>query len=641
MAKASPSTPAPSDSSTASDTAVAPAKKSGAPALSAADGAKARSYVDRLILTELTHMEAAVKLGELAERLSGHGLGLASVRSLMASNPNVFAYNDRRWIPAARLAAQGRPFAETLRLIVAAFGAPVSLADVTEEVARARRVPLDEVEPALRRIAENDANFVLLDDGRVALAEWGFEATDEPLDRALALNGVTREELEGAQAKLGSVDWRSDSVAEEALKAAAPIKIKTVGAVAFAALNSDEPHSPLLYDNRALLAGLFAVPGYVYSGDGTFATEEDAKRWVNQAIRMAEGLTATIDLDDAAPIEVKTEDLGRIVDRILGQAENATNGGTTTGTSLLETFYEIVPGTRTFPNDMANLMDALRGDERVQWVGGDRFRKAGDVPEYLGAGVPEPFRPVKTDVRDEEGELMDVELTDEGLSTSLRKLLQHPLALDVLDEDPQPAPKQQPESIRLVLKSLHRELGTFPLAQVPTGWLDPEPTIQEAIFRDPAGRELQVWIDNDDRLMYNLIDWWYEQPVESGAVFTLSKTARPNVFDFAYLEQPDPVVFITPARMEELRTLGATADEEGKSTFELLTMVMAHWPKGADYLTLLAEMNVARRTSRRLVASLLSSYACFYQRQGSPVFHFDPKKVANGFDKSKRKYVKS
>ena len=37
------------------------------------------------------------------------------------------------------------------------------------------------------------------------------------------------------------------------------------------------------------------------------------------------------------------------------------------------------------------------------------------------------------------GEPVDVELVDDGLSTSLRKLLQHPLATDVLDEDILPA----------------------------------------------------------------------------------------------------------------------------------------------------------------------------------------------------------
>jgi hypothetical protein len=90
--------------------------------------------------------------------------------------------------------------------------------------------------------------------------------------------------------------------------------------------------------------------------------------------------------------------------------------------------------------------------------------------------------------------------------------------------------------------------------------------------------------------------------------------------------------------MEELRTIGAEAD--GKSTLDLLIEAMSHWPKGADYLTLLAEVNVVRRSSRRLIASLLSSYLCFYQRSGSPVWHFDAKKVEQGFDKTKKKFIK-
>jgi hypothetical protein len=313
------------------------------------------------------------------------------------------------------------------------------------------------------------------------------------------------------------------------------------------------------------------------------------------------------------------------------------NDKSTTAIKLLEEHYEITPGTKTFVDDLANLMTALQGSEKVAWVGGDRFRKTGDMPDYIYE-VPEPFQFVESGVKNEEGEDVDVELIDDGLSSQLRKLLQHPLALDVLDEEVQPALKSQPETIRCVLKSIHRELGTFPLAQIPTGWIDASPTIQEAIFVDQNGRELQVWINNEARLMYNLIDWWYEQPIESGAVFTLTKTAKPNVFEFALLDQPDPVVYISAQRMEELRNLGAAA--EGKSTLQLLIEVMAHWPKGADYLAILAEINVVRRTSRRLLASLLSSYPCFYQRSGSPVWHFDAKKVDQGFDKAKKRFVK-
>lgn len=157
-------------------------------------------------------------------------------------------------------------------------------------------------------------------------------------------------------------------------------------------------------------------------------------------------------------------------------------------------------------------------------------------------------------------------------------------------------------------------------------------------MQDADGRELTIWANHEARLTYNWIDWWFEQTNESGAVFTLTKTNKPNVFDFAWMEQPDPVVYITVHRMEELRNIGVAS--EGKSMLDVLVEVFAHWPKGADFLTLLAEVNVVRRSSRRLIASLLSSYQCFYQRSGSPVWHFDAKKIDLGFDKTKRKFVR-
>jgi hypothetical protein len=176
------------------------------------------------------------------------------------------------------------------------------------------------------------------------------------------------------------------------------------------------------------------------------------------------------------------------------------------------------------------------------------------------------------------------------------------------------------------------------MCQVPTGWLEERPSVQEFIFVDPAGKELQVWANFEARLFYNLVDWWYEQPVESGAVFSLEKTSQPNVLTFAWDDQTDPLLYISSQRMEQLRELQAQAGE--MSVLAVLIEVMHHWPKGADFLTLLAETNVVRRTTRRMVASILSSYQCFYQRSGSPVWHFDAKKVDLGFDKTKRKFVK-
>lgn len=590
----------------------------------------ARSYVDRLILEQLTEMESAVKLGELAERLSGAGVGLATVRSLLASNPERFAYHERKWIPASRLTGQGRPFAEAMALVLHGFGGPMSLNALTTEIARIRQASFETVEATVRRIVQNDRTFVITGDDQVSLTSWGFDATDQVLDRALALNGVSREELEAAQAKLSGVNFRAPGAVAEAVRTASPIRLKVLGAVAYTALNKPDPKSFLIYDARSFYADALSVPGYVFAPDGVLYPETEARKWISNAVKLAERLAPTVEVEDVAPIEIKPEDVDKLIAKILGNEQS------TTATRLLEENYEITPGTKTFPDDMTNIMAALRAQGQVQWVGGDRFRRKGDVPDYI-LEVPEPFQFTKSDLTNEEGDPVDVELNDDGLSSSLRKLLQHPLATDVLDEDIQPAPKTMPEGVRLVLKSIHRELGTFPMCQLPTGWVSAEPQIQELIVQDGSGRELQVWLNHEARLLYGFIDWWYEQPVESGAVFTLTKTSRPNVLEFEWLDQPDPVVYISAQRMEELRQLGSNA--EGKSTLDLLIEVMAHWPKGADYLTILAEVNVVRRSSRRLIASLLSSYQCFYQRSGSPVWHFDAKKIELGFDKTKRKFV--
>jgi hypothetical protein len=63
--------------------------------------------------------------------------------------------------------------------------------------------------------------------------------------------------------------------------------------------------------------------------------------------------------------------------------------------------------------------------------------------------------------------------------------------------------------------------------------------------------------------------------------------------------------------------------------------------KGFAFMTLWAEVNVIRRTTRRVVASNLASYHSFFQRPpGSDVWIFDERKVTQGRKKTKRKYLR-
>ncbi len=589
----------------------------------------ARDYADRLVLEKLTEIFEAVKPSEVSDLLQKQGLNLATVRSLLASNPVRFAYEERRWVPAARVETAGRPLAAIVHAMVSRYGAPTPIPLIAIEVSRVTGMDEETAEVTVCRLAKSDDAFFLTRNDHVGIEEFAFVAMDESAERAFELNGITAEQVAEVQSKLGKFDWLAEDAIVSALDKAAPLNGKALAAAAWSELNSD-PLGERLYDWKAFAAELLSVPGFVMASDGSIWPDSEVTNWVSQTVKGAGKFDAVIEVEDATPLEFKKSDIADCAKTIRDSEVSVT------ATSLLEQKFEVTQNVKTFPDDLANMMEALKADSSVWWVGGDRFRKPGTAPDFINA-VPEPFKFVPSGLLQEDGDPVDAELTDEGLSSSLRKLIVHPLATDVMDEERTPAPKTMPESVRLVLKPIHRELGTFPLCQFPSGWLSTSPNIQEIMFVDKSGNELQVWLNEDCRLMFNLFDWWLEQPVESGSVFQLTRTDKQNVFEFEWLEQTDPVVYISNQRMEELRTIAS--ESEGKSTFEVLCEVMAHWPKGADFLTVLWEINVVRRTSRRLLASLFSSYVCFYQRSGSPVWHYDHKKVEQGFDKTKKKFI--
>jgi hypothetical protein len=596
------------------------------------DEQRARAYADRLILEQLTELRQVVKPSEISDRLKDKGLTLGAVRSLLAANPDKFAYHERRWVPAARLATEGGPIIQVMREAVRRFSGPMPIELLAAETPAPQGLDGPERLAYLRRLIVSDADLILTRSDAVIHKSITFAAKDESIESAFAANGVSHEDLEPVHKALGpDFDWLQEDALMIALETAAPVSAKALGAAAWLALNPQDPFQSHFFDYQAFAGELFAIPGFIFDGFGGIHPEKDAVVWVQAALRASEKVEAEIEVEDVAPLSLSPEDAEAMVQRVLA-AE-----GSSRAIQILEEQFEITTQVKTFPDDLAIVMESLRADSRIVWVGGDRFQVPGQAPDFI-LETPEPFRYTRSQIKDQEGHLIDIELADEGLSSSLRKLMNHPLAMDVLDEDPMPALGADQAQVRCVLKPIHRELGTFPLSQFPTGWFQTEPKIQELIFVGADGQELQVWMNNGERLLFNLFEWWLEQPVESGAVFSLNRTRRPNVFEFAWEEQTDPVVYISTQRMEELRDIaGSMADS---STFDLLQEVMKHWPKGADFLTILWEINVVRRTSRRLLASLLSSYVCFYQRSGSPVWHYDHKKVEQGFDKGKRKFVR-
>lgn len=591
----------------------------------------ARAYADRLVLTGITRVESTLRLGELAAQIASHGISLGGLRSLLATNADRFTYSDRRWMPTARVAAGAGPVNEFIRQTLENFGAPMPIADLVAELMQARKLHGDDLAGRLPQMLEADPALFVIPSGLAGLMRWIFTYEGGAELGALVVNRITQAEVDAAKG-LAKLDYKNPEKAAKAALNNAPVSLLAFGYYAWKALDSGDDYARSKYNAPIIADALLSQKGFVYGADGKMYPEVEAPKWLKAALKEADKAQPSVEIEEAAPLDFGPAEIEVLLKRISKSNDSLSVA------KYLEEKYELTSADRTYPEDLANAIAALDATGSAWYVGGDRFRAPDSAPDFIYT-VPEFFSYNEYNFEDADGQPIDLELSDDGFSSALRKEMALPLAQDVLDEDVQPKTKKQPESVRLVLKSLHREIGTFPLIQFPLGWFDPTPEVQEIVLRDPKGRELAVWLNHETRLMYNLLDWWFEQPIESGAVFTVTKTNEPNVYDFAWKEEADPLLFIETDRMEELRNLATTADD--LSTYEIIIEVLTRHNKGADYLTILAETNVVRRVTRRLVASILTGYHAFHQRQGSPVWHFDPKKVEQGFDKAKRKFVRA
>lgn len=590
----------------------------------------ARHYVDSLILKGLADVGATARLSELVETINLPDLNAQNLRVLLSTNEERFAYTDRRWTTAARRLPEDISLNEAVVRIVRMFGSPSTIRQVATQCEVVFGRPAEYYEGILPRVVAASAELTLAGE-YVALNEWVFVGSDESPADALFYNRLSTVDVEPWEKTAKPIDWtKPDAGLLFLRKAKKPVDSRIPGYFAWRALNPYDHYAAMHYDAGKAFAVIAASDEFVLDEDGKWHSASEIEKWLHQGLELAAKLAPTVEVEEAAPLEVKAEDLEQIVELILKNPDSVTSA-----TSLLEAVYEILPGSSTYSEDRTTVISALSADSRVLWVGADRFRRPGGEPQYVHStpGALE-FPPIP-----EQEEEIDIELTDEGFPPSLRKEVSMALAMDVLDEDPpHGTPGAKERQIRCVMKTHHHEIGTYPLAQIQNGFFATEPKLLEVTLRDPSGRTLEVWVNSETRLIYNLFDWYLEQEHPAGSVFTLTRTDDPAIFDFAWSEENDPLLYVSPSRIEELRDMQLRSDT--LSVFEIVSDVMTKYSKGADFLTILTEVNLVRRTKRRMVASVLSGYHCFFLRSGSSVWHYDAKKLDQGFNKNKKKFIK-
>ncbi len=622
----------------------------------AAPVADPREALASELLTTLLH-RALVRLGEparigdIVREVGDDVVTPALARRQMETTPRRFAAVDRRWDITSRYLDKTKPLERILGEVIAVYGAPIPTDDVAGELAQITGRPKEAYTEVAARLLRGTPFFPIAGGLAYGLRSWLLDLTSERDDDILFYNYLSAEKLAPFQTAAKGLDWDANPTGAAhtlvSIGGGQPVDNRILQYFAWKALG-DEFDGAAIYDAVA-------------TDRETFLALSDHRWLLREALgpvqalwrTQAEAAALMAPLETAAatvaevvapeapakPLEVTEEDAEELKSYFEGREEIARAG------DLLTQIFEIRPGSSTFAADTETLTSYLRSKPSdFQWVGTDRFRAPGTLPPYLGQ-LPESLSfPALPRFETADGEVLDQMLSDDGLELSLQEEILDPVAQDVNDQDSVEMTRW-PEGmaadasrLRLVLKAHHKEIGTFPLAQIPAGFFPTEPNIVELTLRDASGTGYPVYIDYDVQLVYGMFDVYSEIAAESGAVVYLEKTDEPGEYKFTDKNETDADVFVSPARMEELLDFRNEVEGEAPiSTYDIARRILTNYGKGLSFLALLTEVNLVRRTPRRLLASILSGYSAFHR--GANKWKFDAKKEPEGFDASKTAFL--
>lgn len=645
----------------------------------------ADEYLADLVYDALLERGDPSKVSEITLEIDNPRITFPLVRRIVSDSPR-FITIDRQWDLAARYFDRSRPTEGNLRESVDAAGKPMSTIQMATELSAIYRKGAETYFSLLNKAVQNTQTYFKANKSEYGLASWLPLVDAEEEEDVLFDNNLTRARLAPFAEASTNANWSPARYADATLalveQARQPISHRLLGVLAWLQLR--EGYDPrkhfevCLADKRLVwltgkgggrwitrahadrLERILEERGAALAGEDTNEEASPAKGAksaesttpslsvtaqteavsTNGATAAKTEPTATVAAVPAAPevrpLDVSEADLGALL------AIATERGGPAEVSELLALRYEVVAGDPSFRSDVDTLTARLKADERFLYVGAGRFREANSLPLFVYS-LPDFLSFPDLQFVSMDGEIMDEEIADEGFAGTLRQDILSPLTQDAGDDEGRYTGRE-PENtsaLRLVVKAHHKEIGTFPLCQFSDDFLPGDAPVVEVTIRDANGEAHNVIVNHEIRLAFNWFGLYEALNADSGPVFLLHKTARPFEFRFEAQTETDPLVYVSPARTEELMGLREAAEEGGDmATFDLACEVLANYPKGLDFVQAFTEVNIIRRVTRRKLASILSNYFCFVQKPGQSLWRFDAKMRDRGTDRNKRKYIK-
>jgi hypothetical protein len=608
--------------------------------------------LEDFVVTSLLRTGRALKNSELSGAAEGFTLTRAALREGLQYTERVVSRGRdwelalrSYWASKPRDERSRRPLERTVEELMTTIGKPLPLPVIAREVSHMRGVLPEAVREAC-------ANILKTSRMAVEVANGGY------LHRSFLLDaGAPTEELIIAENALEDDNDFVDFVYEEFPKNSndlytrvidilnaveRPLQQKTLGFFLWRQdpQNFNERDLALLLGDRSKF--------YPFVGGGIAAQTQMPQLRATLTSYATEIGTATGEnLDGAAllrqriaPADViapRPEDL----DEVRKAARNS--GQPITAVSALVDILEMEPDDERFVPTLHGLNDALRKSGEYMPAGIGRFILRESIPSEVTV-LPDILRPVHLSIRNNEThEPFDMELSDDGLEGDCAEFIHAPEWEDVSEEvEVRLSRNAQSETeLRYVVTYPHFKTGTLKLRRQDEAFFGidgPLTRISIRAFDGESATNLAAWASRESGLIYGLGDWMKAHLPQSGGVLEFVRNGN----EFALQAgAPDKETFIDAERIAQLEALQERSAY--LSLFDLLQSVMTEHENGAELSTLWAEVNVVRRSSKRLMCSILSGYNCFFYKQRGPeqlFWRFEASRVEQGFKRNKRKFVR-
>lgn len=592
--------------------------------------AAATRYLADRIYAYVVGLDQPAKLRQLTKNADVGDVSTRLLRHVMAESDR-FESVDRRWAPSTRFLDAHTPLEHAISEILTSAGTPLTTEAAATLLGQVFGRPREHYEEVLPRFFSNPDKFFPVGDGRYGLASWLLAVNSDEEDDVLFDNFLTAEQVAEFDKAAEGAKWDATDLAAGAaavLKAAKkPVPVKVVAVFAWRELGEDfdavDFYTQMLGDERVVL--LSDQKAYA-------ASDAFAKSLAEMDAEVAALPPEPEEMEAEGPVTVTDTDKEEMVALILRK-------GSASAEELLDAVLEVSPEEPAFAGALESLNEALKQDERIMWIGGTRWSKVEVFPEEVKA-VPEPLVvPPSVPFETPEGDIYDQELEEEGFEGDLKSAIYDPLAEDVTDEDPARTMYQpNGDSQRCVLKYHHKTAGTFPLCQINPDFFGLEPEIIPIVLSE-EGKRKTVYVNNSTRLVYGMESFYKSITEVSGAVFYIEKTAKPGEYRFRYDGEVDEQLGIDTGRSLELLDLRGQYESTEMPVFDVISDILQQ-KSGITFAQLVNEVNIVKRCSRMFVASILSSYHCFTTRGKTGRWQYDEKKRSQGFNKTKRKYIK-